>query len=40
MNSIFKRRETLTPFAIVPIGYPKKVNKQEDRFDPERVHFV
>lgn len=40
VTKVLKLRETLTPFAIVPIGYPKKVNKQEDRFDPERVHFV
>lgn len=29
----------LTPYAIIPIGYPVADNKQKDRFDAERVHF-
>ncbi|MDO9494000.1 nitroreductase family protein [Acetobacterium sp.] len=29
----------LTPYAIIPIGYPVADTEQKDRFDAERVHF-
>lgn len=32
--------ENLTPFAIVPCGYPAESRPQQDRFDPARVHYV
>lgn len=32
--------ENLRAFALVPVGYPLKEKKQEDRFRPERIHYV
>lgn len=31
--------EHLTPYAIIPIGYPVGDAEQKDRFDATRVHF-
>ncbi|MBN7774210.1 nitroreductase family protein [Clostridium aminobutyricum] len=31
--------EHLQPFAIIPIGYPANEAKQENRYDPSRVHY-
>lgn len=31
--------EHLQPFAIIPIGYPTSEIKQENRYDPSRIHF-
>lgn len=30
----------LHAFALVPFGYPAEDRKQEDRFKPERVHYL
>lgn len=30
----------LKPFAIVPVGYPTKVEAQENRFDESRIHYI
>ena len=27
-------------FAIFPLGYPAEVRTQQDRFDPERIHYL
>ena len=32
--------DTLEPFAIVPVGYPGEERPQEDRFDPDRIHYI
>ena len=32
--------ESLEPFAIISVGYPAAQNKQQDRFDPARIHVV
>ena len=32
--------ESLEPFAIISVGYPAVENKQQDRFDPARIHWV
>lgn len=32
--------ENLECFAIVPCGYPVKVNTQQDRYDEARLHFL
>lgn len=32
--------EHLTPYAIIPIGYPVEMTEQKDRFDPARIHMV
>ncbi len=31
--------DELEAFAIIPCGYPVKVEKQQDRYDETRVHF-
>ncbi len=31
---------TLHAFALVPLGYPAESRTQEDRFDPERIHYL
>ena len=30
----------LHAFAIFPLGYPAESKKQQDRFDPSRIHYV
>ena len=30
----------LRAFAVFPLGYPAEERKQQDRFDPGRIHFV
>lgn len=32
--------EYLTPFAIIPVGYPKQDAVQENRYNEQRVHYV
>ena len=32
--------ETLRAFAIFPYGYPAEERAQQDRFEPERIHYV
>ncbi|MBQ3071823.1 MAG: nitroreductase family protein [Oscillospiraceae bacterium] len=32
--------DSLEPFAIISVGYPAVENKQQDRFDPARIHWV
>lgn len=32
--------DDLQAFAVVPCGYPVKVNPQQDRYDSSRVHYV
>ena len=27
-------------FAIFPLGYPAERRKQQDRWDPERIHWI
>lgn len=31
---------SLTPFTIIPFGYPKSKQHQQDRYDASRVHYV
>ncbi len=31
--------EDLEAFAIIPCGYPAKKKEQQDRFNPDRVHY-
>ena len=40
VKEILEAPEHLDVFAIVPCGYPAKVNAQQDRFDESRVHYV
>ena len=37
---VLKLPENLKPFAIFPIGYPAESRAQNDRFKPERIHYV
>lgn len=30
----------LSAFAIIPCGYPAEDREQQDRYDPDRVHYV
>lgn len=30
----------LEPFALIPVGCPSRVQAQQDRFDPDRVHYI
>ncbi len=32
--------DSLVPFALIPVGYPKTVRPQQDRYDESRVHIV
>lgn len=31
--------EHLQPFAIIPLGYPINETKQQNRYDPSRIHY-
>lgn len=31
---------TLSPFAIIPVGYPVDEKEQEDRYDEKRIHYL
>lgn len=32
--------DSLEVFAIIPCGYPAEEKRQQDRYDPERVHYL
>lgn len=32
--------QTLTPFSIIGIGYPKEKKPQQNRYEIERIHYV
>lgn len=32
--------EGLTPFCLMPVGYPAESRPQQDRYDESRVHYV
>ena len=32
--------DNLEAFAVIPCGYPVKVNAQQDRYDESRIHYV
>lgn len=40
VRKVLQVPDHLTPYAIIPIGYPAEGAVQKDRFDAERVHFV
>ena len=39
VEEIIGMPETLRAFAIFPFGYPAEERKQQDRFDPDRIHW-
>ncbi len=40
VDAILSLPEDQHSFAIIPIGYPVKVNPQPDRYDENKVHYV
>ena len=40
IKEIVKISEELTPFCIIPIGYPIIRKEFEDRYDETRVHYI
>lgn len=40
VKDVLNMPESLTPFAIVPCGYPVNVAEQEDRYEEARVHYL
>lgn len=40
VKKIIGMKEELNAFAIIPCGYPVKVNSQQDRYDLEKIHYV
>ncbi len=39
VEEIIDMDPSLSAFALVPVGYPAEERKQQDRFDPERIHY-
>ncbi|HAX72332.1 MAG TPA: nitroreductase family protein [Firmicutes bacterium] len=39
LKQIFNLPETVTPLAVVPLGYPAEQKQAVDRFNESRVHF-
>ncbi|RDU21908.1 nitroreductase family protein [Anaerosacchariphilus polymeriproducens] len=37
---VLKLPDNLTAFAIIPCGYPMKEEKQQNRFEESRIHYV
>lgn len=40
VKAMLNMREDLTPFCLIPVGYPAEERPQQDRFEPERVHYL
>ena len=40
VEEILDLPDTVRAFAIFPYGYPAEERKQQDRFDPGRIHYV
>ena len=40
VEEILDLPDTVRAFAIFPYGYPAEERKQQDRFDPKRIHYV
>ena len=40
VEEILDLPDTVRAFAIFPYGYPAEERKQQDLFDPERIHYV
>ena len=39
VRELFNLGEEIRPFALIPVGYPKRDFKQKLRYDEKRVHF-
>ena len=40
VETILGMPDTLRAFAIFPYGYPAESREQENRFEPDRIHYV
>lgn len=40
VEGILELPPTLRAFALFPCGYAARTRQQQDRFDPDRIHFV
>lgn len=40
VREILSIPDSLNAFALVPCGYPAEARQQQDRFDPNRIHYV
>ncbi len=40
VKTILRLPEGIEPFAIIPVGYPQKEVRPQDRYNPHRIHFV
>jgi nitroreductase len=40
VEEVLELPERVRAFAIFPLGYPAEKRGQQDRFDPNRIHFV
>lgn len=40
VRKVLSLPEGLEAFALLPVGYPVKVNPQQDRFDKSRIHTM
>lgn len=40
VRKILQLPEHLNAFALIPCGYPAEERKQQDRFDPARIHWI
>lgn len=40
VQEVLQIPEHLNAFALIPCGYPAEERKQQDRFDPARIHFI
>lgn len=40
VRDVLQIPEHLNAFALIPCGYPAEERKQQDRFDPARIHFI
>ncbi len=40
VEQVLELPERVRAFAIFPLGYPAEKRGQQDRFDPNRIHFV
>ncbi|MFA5021571.1 MAG: nitroreductase family protein [Patescibacteria group bacterium] len=38
-KKLFKLPETIIPFALIPLGYPAEIPKDQNRFNQKRIHL-
>lgn len=40
VHDVLNIPKNLNAFAIIPCGYPKVINAQQNRFDTNRIHYI